>query len=60
MAANSRATALNRVARTLVEVAGYRELARLCGLARTSIVIGGAIAATGVGVFAWPRIHLPT
>jgi hypothetical protein len=51
--ANARVVALHSIAKNLVDVSSYRELARLWRLARITIVAGGAIAALGVGVFAW-------
>ncbi|TDD60868.1 hypothetical protein E1263_09645 [Kribbella antibiotica] len=51
--ANARAVALNGIVKTIVGVSAYRELARLWRAARVKIIVGGALAALGVGTFAW-------
>ncbi|MFK4086472.1 hypothetical protein ACI2LF_20340 [Kribbella sp. NPDC020789] len=51
--ANARVVALNGIVKNIVAVSAYRELARMWRAARVKIIVGGALAALGVGAFAW-------
>jgi hypothetical protein len=51
--ANARAVAVSDITRDYLTVVSYQRLAHRWRVAAAGIVVGGVLAGTGIGVFAW-------